>query len=137
MSALTICKWNDNVEVLDVLIYYKRLLRLEEFQVLLVVLWRIWFRRNAFLHGSRVGKDEELLQWCQSYLSEVFSATVKVLPAAVSRCASWLSPTVEWFKLNTDAALMSSKKTAFLGVVVRDSLGFVLLVAVKPVVGDF
>ncbi|KAL5813621.1 hypothetical protein ACOSQ4_024262 [Xanthoceras sorbifolium] len=117
MSALTICKWNDNE--------------------LLVVLWRIWFRRNAFLHGSRVGKDEELLQWCQSYLSEVFSATVKVLPAAVSRCASWLSPIVEWFKLNTDAALMSSKKTAGLGVVVRDSLGFVLLVAVKPVVGDF
>ncbi|KAL5749336.1 hypothetical protein ACOSP7_023939 [Xanthoceras sorbifolium] len=32
---------------------------------------------------------------------------------------------------------MSSKKTAGLGVVVRDSLGFVLLVAVKPVVGDF
>ncbi|KAL5749285.1 hypothetical protein ACOSP7_023888 [Xanthoceras sorbifolium] len=32
---------------------------------------------------------------------------------------------------------MSSKETAGLGVVVRDSLGFVLLAAVKPVVGDF
>ncbi|KAL5778636.1 hypothetical protein ACOSQ2_009373 [Xanthoceras sorbifolium] len=32
---------------------------------------------------------------------------------------------------------MSSKETAGLGVVVRDSLWFVLLAAVKPVVGDF
>ncbi|KAL5813578.1 hypothetical protein ACOSQ4_024219 [Xanthoceras sorbifolium] len=67
----------DGFVVLDMLIYYKRVLRLEEFQELVVVLWRIWFRRNAFLHGSRVGKDEELLQWCQSYLSEFSSAAVK------------------------------------------------------------
>ncbi|KAL5845699.1 hypothetical protein ACOSQ3_009223 [Xanthoceras sorbifolium] len=103
MPALTTCKWNDNVKVLNVLIYYKRVLRLEEFQELVVVSF----------------------------------ATVKVLPAAVPRCASWLPPTVERFKLNTDAALMSSKETAGLGVVVRDSLWFVLLAAVKPVVGDF
>ncbi|KAL5811518.1 hypothetical protein ACOSQ4_028086 [Xanthoceras sorbifolium] len=86
-------------------------------------------------------KLEQLLEveraFVHSYLSELSSAAVKKMYAAVPRFASWLPLAVERFKLNTDAALFSSKETAGLGFVVRDSLSSVLLAAVKPVVGDF
>ncbi|KAL5831151.1 hypothetical protein ACOSQ4_016505 [Xanthoceras sorbifolium] len=137
LPTLSDCKWDDHIGVIDVLVFYKKVLRIEEFQELVVVLWRIWYRRNSFVHGNRAGLDEELVLWCRSFLAEYLSAATKKPSAAVSKFTRWIPPANEHFKLNTDTSLSQALGTASLGVVIRHSQGYVLLSAVKSVVGGF
>ncbi|KAL5823583.1 hypothetical protein ACOSQ4_021483 [Xanthoceras sorbifolium] len=57
--------------------------------------------------------------------------------ACVSRFERWIPPNEGFVKVNFDAAIDISRGVVSLGWVVHDSEGFVLLSAVKPVMGGF
>ncbi|KAL5756798.1 hypothetical protein ACOSQ2_021544 [Xanthoceras sorbifolium] len=57
--------------------------------------------------------------------------------ACVSRFERWIPPNEGFVKVNFDAAIDISRGVVSLGWVVHDSEGFVLLSAVKPMMGGF
>ncbi|KAL5543273.1 hypothetical protein UlMin_010983 [Ulmus minor] len=78
-------------------------LSLENLEFLCVLLWRIWFRRNKWIHERT---------WVNS---------------------PWQAPPLGWVKINSDAAWCITKKKFGLGTIIRDSTGKVLASAAMPI----
>ncbi|KAL5847316.1 hypothetical protein ACOSQ3_010840 [Xanthoceras sorbifolium] len=90
------------------------------------------------MHDRPCLNDEIIVPWCRNFLSEFLSSLVQQRPAdCVSRFERWIPPDEGFVKVNSNAAIDISRGMVGLGWVVRDSEGFVLLSAVKPVMGGF
>ncbi|KAL5823371.1 hypothetical protein ACOSQ4_021271 [Xanthoceras sorbifolium] len=61
LSSLYGRSWDDNVNFINILIFYSKSLRLDEFLELLVVLWRLWFRRNSLHYDTLLLKDADVI----------------------------------------------------------------------------
>ncbi|KAL5837638.1 hypothetical protein ACOSQ3_014807 [Xanthoceras sorbifolium] len=76
-------------------------LRWEEFKVLIVIFWRVWYRRNRAIHDLCLLNAADISPWHHSS----------------SSC----------LKLNIDASVQNSSGMAGLGAIVHDAAGQVLL----------
>ncbi|KAL5809230.1 hypothetical protein ACOSQ3_029921 [Xanthoceras sorbifolium] len=120
----------------NIIFFYITTLRKETFLKLVVVLWRLWHRRNSLLYGNQALKYEDIVPWCRSYLGDLIFSAKEVIPRHVSRFIRWIPPDEGFFKLNTDAASDSAPGVVGLSCVVRDWKGAVLFSDVKSVIGD-
>ncbi|KAL5747943.1 hypothetical protein ACOSP7_024971 [Xanthoceras sorbifolium] len=127
----------DNLKMIAILFFYKRLLRPEEFHDFVILLWKVWSRRNALTHGSRCSSDDYLVLWCRSFLSEFQTSSMKRLADPVSHFVRRIPPDENCVKINPDAAIDVFRGVIVLGVVIRDCEGRVLLTGVKPMHGGF
>ncbi|TXG67284.1 hypothetical protein EZV62_008559 [Acer yangbiense] len=96
-----------------------------EIELLCMVWWKFWYRRNQVLHNSPVSPAVEVHNWAVNFLtgfhkaSEVVSSPSSQLVGVPSRQA----PGANWFKINTDVALDVRNNYSSLGVVIRDCQG--------------
>ncbi|KAL5560804.1 hypothetical protein UlMin_037015 [Ulmus minor] len=84
-------------------------LSLENLEFLCVLLWRIWFRRNKWIHEQTWLDDES---WANN---------------------PWQAPTFGWVKVNSNAAWCSKQKKFGLGTIIRDFTGKVLGSVATPI----
>lgn len=98
------------------------------FEVLCVVWWRIWFRRNQFVHSNGSSSFMEVLDWAHSYLQDFRKASKMENPSLVLERASpkWKPPDQGVYKINTDAALDERGFQSGIGVIIRDYQGHVM-----------
>ncbi|KAL5848355.1 hypothetical protein ACOSQ4_006368 [Xanthoceras sorbifolium] len=99
-------------------------LKREELELLFVVLWRCWFRRNKFVHDRFILEPKDVVPWSRFLLEEIADASVLVAPfrsvcGAARIPAAWARPPIGSFKLNTDASVKCSVGATGLGVVIR------------------
>ncbi|KAL5827646.1 hypothetical protein ACOSQ4_019443 [Xanthoceras sorbifolium] len=95
-------------EPLPVFLNYKLLNSVAPFELLAVVWWRAWFRRNKLARNEGSFPTEDLVRWCKAFLAEFqvsrFSG-VKSPSVAVLRGHAWRLPDGSLYKINCDAAV--------------------------------
>ncbi|KAL5825608.1 hypothetical protein ACOSQ3_021671 [Xanthoceras sorbifolium] len=99
-------------------------LQVADFELLCVILWRCWFRRNRAVHGQLLLPAGEVLAWSSSFLAEYqVGGTRPPSTSSLTRSVSrWVPPPTGSFKLNVDASLAVHAGVIRLGLVIRDSL---------------
>ncbi|KAL5735971.1 hypothetical protein ACOSQ2_030759 [Xanthoceras sorbifolium] len=115
-----------------------RRIELEEF---CLILWEIWFERNAVFHSKNPRLNADLVSWSLSLLSE-FQGTQKVFGSLSQSlrqpCSDpWLPPPAGSLKLNSDAAVKPGSSFLGFGVVVCDGQGKIVAASAKPLLGFF
>ncbi|KAL5779613.1 hypothetical protein ACOSQ2_010350 [Xanthoceras sorbifolium] len=112
-------------------------LLVHEMELLLVLLWRFWFRRNHAVHSAPLLSVEDTVGWSERFLVD-FQAAVAV-PSV--RCKlvveRWLAPSPGWFKINSDVAVDVRGRRLGFGVVIRDYMGKVLVSYTSLLLGLF
>ncbi|KAK0607443.1 hypothetical protein LWI29_015165 [Acer saccharum] len=124
----SLCPVPDALSFVDfVLSCYSSVSKLD-FEILCVVWWRVWFRRNNLVHSAVLLPDSEVVEWASLFIQEFRAANVKVLKAVSVQSAlpRWKAPPDGVFKINTDAALNEQGLVSGLGVVIRDCQGQVM-----------
>ncbi|KAL5823720.1 hypothetical protein ACOSQ4_021620 [Xanthoceras sorbifolium] len=105
-----------------------------------MVLWGIWFNRNAGVHNGVVRSAEVLLSWISGLLVE-FKDTQRALGASkgasTAAATAWSCPPPGMLKLNTDVAVKSGKNCVGVRAVIRDSSGLVVATVSKTLLGCF
>ncbi|KAL5854464.1 hypothetical protein ACOSQ4_004266 [Xanthoceras sorbifolium] len=112
-------------------------LLVHEMELLLVLLWRFWFRRNHAVHSAPLLSVEDTVGWSERFLVD-FQAAVAV-PSV--RCElvveRWLAPSPGWVKINSDVAVDVRGRRLGFGVVIRDCTGKVLVSYTSLLLGLF
>ncbi|KAL5566455.1 hypothetical protein UlMin_029619 [Ulmus minor] len=102
-------------------------LSLENLEFLCVLLWRIWFRRNKWIHERTWLDDDSCYSWARQHLDDFLDANFRKEALPKKRVnIPWQAPPLGWVKINSDAAWCSTKKKFGLGTTIRDSTGKVL-----------
>ncbi|KAL5550571.1 hypothetical protein UlMin_000747 [Ulmus minor] len=106
----------------------------ENLEFLCILLWRIWFRRNKWIHEKIWLDDESCFSWARQHLTDFVEANCRkgdsLKKATVS---SWQAPEIGVVKVNSDAAWCSNLKKFGLGSVIRDYTGKVLGSVATPI----
>ncbi|KAL5815344.1 hypothetical protein ACOSQ4_025985 [Xanthoceras sorbifolium] len=112
-------------------------LLVHEMELLLVLLWRFWFRRNHAVHSAPLLSVEDTVGWSERFLVD-FQAAVAV-PSV--RCElvveRWRAPSPGWFIINSDVAVDVRGRRLGFGVVIRDYTGKVLVSYTSLLLGLF
>ncbi|KAL5852571.1 hypothetical protein ACOSQ3_007689 [Xanthoceras sorbifolium] len=120
----------DNLKFFYFILLCKNQLLEAEFELLRVILWRNWFKRNSWLHESKLEPVADVVTWSSAFLHEFRMAMVKPLPplapVVVSCPCRWTPPTLGLVQMNCDATIDEGRKLVGLGVVLRDHFGRVL-----------
>ncbi|KAL5552091.1 hypothetical protein UlMin_002267 [Ulmus minor] len=108
----------------------------ENLEFLCILLWRIWFRRNKWIHERIWLDDESCYSWAQLHHADFLEANCrkrgpsdKVVPSP------WQAPQIGFVKVNSDAAWCSNRKKFGLGSVIRDYTGKVLVILESDCLG--
>ncbi|KAL5819206.1 hypothetical protein ACOSQ4_023048 [Xanthoceras sorbifolium] len=105
-----------------------------------MVLWGIWFNRNAGVHSGVVRSAEVLLSWISGLLVE-FKDTHRALAASkgapTTAATVWSCPPPGMLKLNTDVAVKPGNDCVGVGAVIRDSSRLVVAAVSKTLLGCF
>ncbi|KAL5758061.1 hypothetical protein ACOSP7_020672 [Xanthoceras sorbifolium] len=119
----------------DFFVFYKQLLKVEETEVLCVILWRCWYRRNKFVHSFLLFPSKDVVCWARSFFDDFQLANVshsrlytQVRPASLCQ-----PPSPDLYQMNVDAFALSNDSLVGLGVVVCNCSGQVLLAGVKHI----
>ena len=95
----------------------------ESFDLLLVLVWRVWKARNDVLwNGTDISPIDVQLK-AQTWLSEFKKWNVAITPAASVRVLKWKRPDFGWIKCNFDAAWEENGAYGGFGVVLRNATG--------------
>ncbi|KAL5552848.1 hypothetical protein UlMin_040249 [Ulmus minor] len=118
----------------ELLRFASECLKGDKMELLCVLLWRIWFRRNKWTHKKIWLDDNSCLAWAQQHLEDFKTASNKqTIPHIPIAAHPWKPPAMGMVKINTDAAWCNRTKKFGLGVVIRDHSGSILGSAATPV----
>ncbi|KAL5570630.1 hypothetical protein UlMin_027205 [Ulmus minor] len=109
-------------------------LSVENLEFLCILSWRIWFRRNKWIHDRTWLNDESCYSWARLHHADFLEANCRKRDPSKKVVASpWQAPKVGFVKVNTDAAWCSNQKKFGLGSVIHDYTGTVLGSIATPV----
>ena len=96
--------------------------------LLCIIMWLIWSRRNSARVGDSLVEYHHIRAKAEVFLLDFQSAQVldQCIPTACSKAVRWMPPISPLYKINFDGALFSDIGAASLGVVIRDSCGLVM-----------
>ncbi|KAH7569641.1 hypothetical protein JRO89_XS06G0225100 [Xanthoceras sorbifolium] len=121
----------------DFVLAYKVSLLVHEMELLLVLFWRFWFRRNRAVHSAPLLSVEETVGWSELYLADFQAAAATPRLRGSSIVERWQAPSPGWVKINSDVAVDVRGHRLGFGVVFRDSVGKVLVSYTSLLLGLF
>ncbi|KAL5807551.1 hypothetical protein ACOSQ3_030439 [Xanthoceras sorbifolium] len=106
-----------------------------------MVVWRIWYRRNRWVHFKVAVPLCGVIDWAKSFLGEL--QAVKQPPGAdsglchsASSClhpARWKKPDHGCYKHNSDASTDYPNKLVGLGAIIRNDQGLVMAASTRKI----
>nr|POE55393.1 putative ribonuclease h protein [Quercus suber] len=96
--------------------------------LLCIIMWQIWNRRNSARVGDSIVEYHHIRAKAEAFLLDFQSAQVleQRLSTVYASAGRWRPPSPPLYKINFDGALFSDLGTAGLGVVIRDWRGQVV-----------
>ncbi|KAK3222493.1 hypothetical protein Dsin_009518 [Dipteronia sinensis] len=97
-----------------------------------VLLWRIWFRRNSFAHGSSPVDSSDMIGWSKKFLEDYHAIDGKhgkmmnVAQVNNGLQTGWSPPDKDLYKTNCGIALDNSNRCVGMGIIIRNSAGEVM-----------
>ncbi|KAK3222277.1 hypothetical protein Dsin_009302 [Dipteronia sinensis] len=70
--------WGDRASALDFLLFYSKHLNKKDLELLCVILWRCWWRRNQLIHHAGARCDEDIVEWSGNFLAEWSKANERI-----------------------------------------------------------
>ncbi|KAK2645800.1 hypothetical protein Ddye_020995 [Dipteronia dyeriana] len=124
---------DDRVQFIDFMISCHSILLEKEMEVLYVLLWKVWNRRNNFVHGSSALCPDTDFFWsgCMVLLRITMMQIRKKLDHLVVETLCRTIGDVEQYKVNTDAAISNDVMKMGFGIIIRDSNGAVMASSVQ------
>ncbi|PON90597.1 Ribonuclease H-like domain containing protein [Trema orientale] len=125
----------------DILFGLSHRLMKNAFELIYVVLWSIWNRRNNILFNGVIRDVLDLLDWAQCYLmefqvsktqTEVFTST-----PLFSGNIGWSRPVEGELKLNVNVSVLEGSSVIGVSGTIRDSEGVVLTCWDLKLIGGF
>ncbi|KAK3230935.1 hypothetical protein Dsin_002816 [Dipteronia sinensis] len=128
-DSLKNIKVANNFHFQDIMVLCKNILRVDEFELLCMVLWIVWYRRNRSIHDSKLLADSEVVPWAAFFIAEYRGANIGVtgdVGKEKNPPQKWSPPSEGKIKMNTDAAIKADFGRVGVGIIFRDSTGNVL-----------
>ncbi|KAK2662575.1 hypothetical protein Ddye_001149 [Dipteronia dyeriana] len=91
---------------------------------------RNWFNKNRIIHGLLGLNLGEVLEWSTSFVADYkVACAIENYTHQQSQgvVISWQRPIQNYYKINTDAAFDSARKAVGIEIVIRDSMGKVMV----------
>ncbi|KAL6191896.1 hypothetical protein ACLB2K_038285 [Fragaria x ananassa] len=107
------------IAMLDWLIACSESLPVDDFQLLLVMIWAGWKEGNSRLWDNKVNSLNKVFYQVPSFILLLCSVRQKVCRRRVFK--PWTTPPVGWLKANIDGAFQAEMKQGGIGVLLRDS----------------
>ncbi|KAL5826751.1 hypothetical protein ACOSQ3_018592 [Xanthoceras sorbifolium] len=144
---MTNLKFSSSMTFLDFILSAHHQLSSSNFFVIVIVFWRIWFRRNRIIHDKIILCSKDVVDWAYSFLEEFTAANIvtnsSLLDVANSSFHdsfssdgisllhgttpnSWIPPPAGFFKINIDTSVSHSQDSASLGAVCKNDMGLVM-----------
>ncbi|KAK1361719.1 hypothetical protein POM88_046193 [Heracleum sosnowskyi] len=95
----------------------------EDFNFFAIVSWQIWSIINRYMHGYSVPRDDDVLEWCYSFLKDYQMAKYFEKRSVPKSNCRWRLPSVGEFKINVNAAVGKTNGGTGLGAIIRDDKG--------------
>ncbi|KAK3232431.1 hypothetical protein Dsin_004312 [Dipteronia sinensis] len=136
-------KWFERASVLDFLTFYSKILENNELELLCVILWRCWWRRNQMVHHFGTRCEENIVEWAGNFLEEFCKADEgnpdKVVKhgQTINHDIKWSRPREGIFKINTDAVIYSNINLIGFGMVICNHEGDVMGCSTQSTVANY
>lgn len=107
----------------------------KDLELIIVVCWSIWYSRNLFIFEGKRENSQSLVATTIGIVDSYLIIKILV-DQIISKHQSinqqaWMPPSSGWYEANVDAAIRHSNWIAGLGVVIRDSKGKFVAVAIQ------
>ncbi|KAK2648877.1 hypothetical protein Ddye_016366 [Dipteronia dyeriana] len=115
----------NNASFMDFMISHQHRISFADMELLCMVIWRIWFRRNCKVYYSATILNREVVTWVSSFLADSRRANTSVKLGTNVRgnvVGSWRPTEVGISKVNTHAAVETVGGKMGVGIIIRDSL---------------
>nr|POF22818.1 putative ribonuclease h protein [Quercus suber] len=99
---------------------------LKEPELLMVVLWNLWKRRNNLRLGKPTIPLNRVLEHSREQRFESHSSPLPSTTPRSNQLVTWTPPPEQWYKVNFDGATFADMDKAGLGIVVRNCDGLVM-----------
>ncbi|KAL6275838.1 hypothetical protein ACE6H2_019439 [Prunus campanulata] len=123
----------------ELYLYVISVLNNDELVFFVFLSWGLWSSRNDFLHSGRSTSHLCLLARTRKFVLE-YQRAIILLPSrvpAINLIRHWSPPTGNFVKINVDGAVNLLFGFRGLGVVIRDNMGDLMMVAYKGLHGMF
>ncbi|KAK4845804.1 hypothetical protein QYF36_009287 [Acer negundo] len=111
-----------------------------ELEFACMILWGVWFNRNARSHAQIPRSADEVVGWVSGLLVEFHSSQqifiLKNKAPMISPHVAWSLPPSGELKLNSDVSVRKGFNHIGVGVVIRNAYGQVVVAMSKAILGD-
>ncbi|KAK2659425.1 hypothetical protein Ddye_005958 [Dipteronia dyeriana] len=114
-------KWGDDTHFQDFFLFFIRILRTDELELLCVILWRVWFWRNQRNHAPIRFRLEDVLSWAFGFIEEYNCANKPVsenIHPQVNLGSKWCPPPIGVYKISKDVAISERDRVIDAGVII-------------------
>ncbi|KAK2637573.1 hypothetical protein Ddye_032365 [Dipteronia dyeriana] len=119
--------------------YFPELLK-EEFELLCIVLWKVWFRSNCSIRNVTELFTEDIVVWAKDFQGK-FQRSNQIPKEMIlekrSSVSHWLPPNEGSYKINTDAAVVEGSGKVGIDIIIRNSAGEVRTSSAQAIQGSF
>ncbi|KAK2659970.1 hypothetical protein Ddye_006503 [Dipteronia dyeriana] len=100
-----------------------------------------WFWRNRVVHCPNTFRNEDVFGWATAFLKDYqeakFATKVALAPSNSGEVICWSSPLEGNYKINNDAVIQGDRNQVGIGIVVRDSYGYVMGASTQKIAVQF
>ena len=100
-------------------------------ELVVTIAWSAWFNRNKTRLGEARQNPQEILRRAHSILHDFQLAHLRPTQLKEAMDGCWVPPVFPWYKVNLDATVFSQLGMIGIGMIIRDHLGFVVVVLSK------
>ena len=79
-------------------------------ELVIIVIWSMWFNRNAVRHGKARQQATTILQKARLLLDEFQLANFQPSKLVMHDRGQWTNPSLPWYKVNVDGIVFESQQ---------------------------
>lgn len=116
---------------LEMTLYVNEKTNLESLEMLFMLGWSFWHRRNKWIHESKLWEPQVSIAHALS-LRKGFKDTLSISNNQLRKYGHWNRPVEGYMKLNVDGVVIFDQNKVCIGLILRNTYGKTRLAASLP-----